>query len=192
MEDDNELLLEALNEINSLPRQHASFYNWKDKGIKEAGVIEEFLDPDNHCGRHWFTSTFYLETDDPPDAWVVDSDGGRTALEVVELVNEKAIEAQIKKDSLRCREEAIRWKDLAYFERRLNDEISKKDKKCEKLFASGRKVQLLLHSDELFLLAYYRHHLNQGLELADSRFDRVWLLLSYDSKTRKHPLLELT
>ena len=190
MEDDNEVLLEALIENLCIPRQHASFYNWKDKGVKESGIIDEFLDPDNHCGSHSFTR-FELERDDPPDAWVIDSDGGRSALEVVELVNEKAIEAQIKKDSQTYREEAARWKDLAYFERRLNDEISKKDKKCEKLFANGRKVQLLLHSDEIFVLAFYRHHLNQGVELAASRFDRVWLLLSYDPKTGKYPLVEL-
>ena len=32
MEDDNELLLEALNEVNRLQRQHASIFNWGCKG----------------------------------------------------------------------------------------------------------------------------------------------------------------
>ena len=191
MEDDNEILLEALNEINQLPRQHASFYNWPDKKTKEAGIVDDFLDPNHHCGMHSFTC-FELEENDPPDAWVFDSSGGRTALEIVELVNEKAIRAQIKGDLTKYWVETLRWRELGYFKCRVNEIVSEKDKKCGHLFAEGAAVQLLLHSDETYVLTYCHKHLKQGLELTFGRFERVWLLLSYDPKIKKCPLMELT
>ncbi len=193
MEDDNELLLEALNEVNRLQRQHASIFNWGCKAVKEAGITDEFLNPEVHCGRHSFTSFEPLKHgEDPPDAWVFGSNGNRTALEIAELVNQSTIEAQINGDELKYRDGSVRWADLAYFKRHVNEIVSTKDAKCGRLFSKGVAVQLLLHSDETYLLASYRDHLNQELNLTCNRFERVWLLLSYDPKIKKCPLMELT
>ena len=75
---------EVIRTRNSLPRTHASIYDWHDKGTKEAGLVEEFLDPRNHKGQHGFTS-FEIPEKDPPDAVVLSSDGKRVQLELVEL-----------------------------------------------------------------------------------------------------------
>ena len=191
MEDDNEILLEALNEINRLERQHAGYFNWPNKKEKEAGITNEFLNSGLHCGRHSFTC-FELEENDPPDAWVFDSSGGRAALEIVELVSQSAIEAHKNGDMEKYRKEFTRWRELGYFKCRVNEIVSEKDKKCGHLFAEGAAVQLLLHSDETYVLTYCHKHLKQGLELTSSRFERVWLLLSYDPKIKKCPLMKLT
>ena len=90
------------------------------------------------------------------------------------------------------RKEFTRWRELGYFKCRVNEIVSEKDKKCGHLFAEGAAVQLLLHSDETYVLTYCHKHLKQGLELTSSRFERVWLLLSYDPKIKKCPLMKLT
>ena len=191
MEDDNEILLEALNEINRLERQHAGYFNWPNKKEKEAGITNEFLNSGLHCGRHSFTC-FELEENDPPDAWVFDSSGGRAALEIVELVSQSAIEAHKNGDMEKYRKEFTRWRELGYFKCRVNEIVSEKDKKCGHLFSEGVPVQLLLHSDETYLLAYYRDHFKQGLALTICRFERVWLLMSPYETPKKRRLVELT
>ena len=181
-----------------MQRKHASFFNWSDKQTKEAGIVDEFLDPENHGGKHSFTC-FELECSDPPDAWVFDSSNQRTALEIRELVNKGAITAQINHNHEGGLErarvyatEAEKWSDLTYFVDQVNEAISEKDKKCVKLFADGHAVQLLFHSDEMYLTAgTCSQHIASGPAIEIKRFQRVWLLFGYDPKT-KNPLLEVT
>ena len=63
-----------------LPRQHASSYNWHDKQQKEKGIVQIFLE---HRGEAHSFIDFEMtaEGKDPPDAWVFESEGERTALE---------------------------------------------------------------------------------------------------------------
>ena len=84
--------------------------------------------------------------------------------------------------------ECERWADPLYFAVHLNALIETKDKKCEKLFDSGTEVQLLLHSDEMYLEAYYKSHLSSRMSVRTQRFSRVWLLLSYSAGTQSYPL----
>ena len=94
MREKNTELLGAIREGARLLRTHASFFNWKDKKVKESGLVEEFLDPQNHRAQHDFCA-FDVPAQDPPDAVLIDTGARRTALEVAELVNKDAIRAQI-------------------------------------------------------------------------------------------------
>ena len=173
-----------------LPRQHASSYNWHDKQQKEKGIVQTFLE---HRGETHSFIDFEMtaEGKDPPDAWVFESEGERTALEITELVNQSAIDAQIHGQQ-RYSAEQEKWSDPEYFQENVNKCVTEKDKKCEKLFADGRAVQLLLHSDEMYVEAFYSEHLDSGFKLTGTRFQTVWLLLSYDSFKKTKPLVRLT
>ena len=52
----NELLY-TIEKLRRLKRQHASFYEWSEKQTKESGIVDEFLDPNNHiCIAHQLSS----------------------------------------------------------------------------------------------------------------------------------------
>ncbi len=183
--------------LASLPRRHASHNHSHDKEAKEAGIVDDFLDPKNHKGQHIFQS-FIISKKDPPDAILFDYQKENTLLEITELVNKDAIIAQIahtkentkasaKKYSLECE----RWADVKYFEHKLNELISTKDKKCADLFDTGKEVQLLIHTDEPYLETYYNEHFSSDLTIVKSRFSRIWLLLSYSSELQYSLLLEV-
>ena len=167
---------EVLGEMKKdrLPRQHASYYNWHDKQQKEKGIVQDFLE---HRGEAHFFTEFEMtaEGKDPPDAWIFEK---RTALEITELVNQSAIDAQIH-CSTTYNEEQEKWSDSEYFQDNVNKCVTKKDKKCGKLFANGHTVHLLLHSDEMYVDAFYCQHLASGFKLTGTRFQEVWLLLGY-------------
>lgn len=183
-------ITDRLKRASRLRRKHASYYDWPDKAVKEGGIVRCFLDPDNHRGQHSFTCGRLPEPGrDPPDAWVCSPGNRETALEVIELVVENAITAQIDGDRHSQESEEARWSHPTYFEDQVNDRIRTKDDKCDKLFAR-HPVQLLLHSDETCVAECYRDHL-QSVEIDARRFDRVWLLLSYDPTTENCPLAEL-
>lgn len=190
-------LLDAIREGATLPRTHASFFNWKNKGVKESGLVDEFLDPHNHCGQHDFRA-FDVPAQDPPDTVLIDANGKKTALEVAELVNEDAIRAQIEHAKANIlataraySRECEKWAAPIYLAECLNALIEIKNQKCDKLFDSGTEVQLLLHSDEMYLEACYKSHLSLGMRVRTRRFSRVWLLLSYSPQTQSCPLIEI-
>lgn len=57
-------LLHTIQNLRRLKRQHASFYDWPEKQIKESGIVDEFLDPNNHKGIHDYVS-FSIPDNDP-------------------------------------------------------------------------------------------------------------------------------
>ena len=48
MRNDAREMLPMLEQFSRLPSEHASHFNWSDKQTKEAGVVDEFLKPENH------------------------------------------------------------------------------------------------------------------------------------------------
>ena len=177
-------------------RRHAAHFDWFDKPIKEAGIVESFLDPKNHKGKHSY-SRFKMESKDPPDAWLFDSNNSKIALEITELVNEDAITAQIKHEctgglttARDYGDKSERWSDRTYLKGRVTNTVLQKDQKCDELFAGGQTVELLLHSDEPYLIDNLEKIATPDFRVG-SRFRRVWLLLSYDPRTESYPLVEL-
>jgi len=49
----------------------------------------------------------------------------------------------------------------------------------------NNNVQLLLHTDELWLEATYKKHFNSGIIIQRHRFNTVWLMLSYSTADPK-------
>jgi hypothetical protein len=175
--------------FESLPRKHASFYNWHDRNEKEEGIMEYFMDPRNHKGIHNYVK-FDIPNSDPPDAIVFTEDGDEVSLEIMELVNKEAINAQINIKPnyyLECE----KWSDLKYFESELNNRIEIKQKKCLRLFEQGKEVHLLFHTDEGWLEAYCENHLAQGIKINSHDFRKIWLMLSYDSKINSCKIIQL-
>ena len=182
-------LLHRIQHLRKLPRRHASFYDWPDTKIKESGIVDEFLDPTNHKGIHNYVS-FSMPDNDPPDAIIYKNDNEEAQLEITELVNQVAIELQIKNDSkYAC--ESIKWIDRSYFEKKLNEIIQIKNEKCKYLFKQKSNVQLLLHTDEMWLETYYKKHFEAGVTIQSHSFTNVWLMLSYSANTKSHQIIQV-
>lgn len=182
-------ILSEIRKFTRLPRQHASFYNRHDKGIKESGIVGYFLDKKNHKNIHQFVS-FNVPKQDPPDAWLIDKEQNQTALEITELVNQNAIDAQIN-NLPEYWAECEKWADLNYFESELNDRILDKQKKCSALFEQEVSVHLLLHTDEVWLKSCYEEHLRNGATICQNSFSIIWLLLSYSPLAQSSPVIKL-
>ncbi len=182
-------VLGEMRRFINLPRQHASYFNWHDRQQKEKDIVQYFLE---HQGEAHFFTEFEMtpEGEDPPDAWVCASEGERTALEITELVNQSAIHAQVRCSTTYSKERE-KWSNSQYFQDKVNRCVTEKDEKCKKLFADGHTVHLLLHSDEMYVDAFYSQHLASGFKLIGTRFQSVWLLLSYTPGKGK-PLVRLT
>lgn len=186
---DHRDMLTEIRKLIALPRQHASYFNWHDKPQKEKGIVQDFL---KYWKIHSFTDLeMTADGADPPDAWVFDSVGERTALEITELVNQSAIDAQIRSNRT-YNEEREKWSDFEYFQDSVNKRVMEKDNKCDKIFSDGHTAHLLLHSDEDYIDAFYRKHLASGFQLTGTRFQMVWLLLGYNPYKKTTPLVRLT
>ena len=184
----NELLNKIVN-IRRLKRRHASFFDWPDTKTKEAGILDEFLDPNNHKGIHDYVS-FSMPENDPPDAIIYKSNNEEAQLEITELVNQKAIELQIKNDPLYF-SESQEWIDRSYFENQLNESVQIKNKKCAALFNKTNDVQLLLHTDEMWLEANYKKHFEAGITIQKHSFTNIWLMLSYSTNTKTYQIINV-
>lgn len=183
-------ILEIIEKLLYLKRKHATFQEYPIKRIKECGIVDDFLNPENHLGIHNFVE-FGIPESDPPDALLYDKNGEEVSLEVTELVNEIAIKAQIHNLPTYW-EESTKWIDLGYFEERLNNRIQIKDEKCSNLFDQNKTVQLLLHTDELWIESCYKRHFESGVKLTQHRFSKIWLLLSYSTQTKSCPIIEIS
>lgn len=185
----NRDILEEVKRYAVMKRKHASFFNWHDKRIKESGIVGDFLEPKNHNGIHDYIS-FNIPEADPPDALVYRGDGSEVPLEIMELVNESAIDAQIH-DKPTYSAECEKWDDIRYFESELNDRIQTKNDKCLKLFNQGKEVQLLLHSDEAWVEASCERHFEKGINIKEHNFSAVWLMLSYSPKKESCTIIQV-
>ncbi len=182
-------IVEEFRKYFRLKRTHASHFNWHDKKAKEAGIIDDFLNPLNHKGIHEFVS-FTVPEQGPPDAIVFDHSNNEVYLELTELVNEKAIKAQIQNKN-NYWEEAERWAQIEYFENQINAAVKIKAKKCSELFKSEREVHLLFHSDEMWIESTYKKYLRAGLNIEENEFKKIWLILSYSADSKSYPVVEI-
>ncbi len=185
----NNEILQSVEKYHSLKRKHASFYDWPDKQIKEAGIVDIFLDPENHKGAHDYVS-FSIPSSDPPDAVIYKENEEESLLEITELVNQNAIESQIKGESAYS-SECQKWLELDYFQKQLNERIQTKNKKCTALFSEKTNVQLLLFTDEMWLESIYEEHFNTGVSIESHDFSDVWLMLSYSPSTKTYLIIQL-
>jgi hypothetical protein len=182
-------IMKEFEKNSGLPRKHAAFFNWYDKKVKESGIVDEFLDERNHQGAYPFTS-FSVPENDPPDVLLYDNNKNVTALEITELVNQKAIEAQIL-NKAKYVSESMKWADPSYFGAQINEKIQIKQQKCLNLFESKTPVHLLFYTDELWLESCLEDHLNNEITIIQNSFSIIWLMLSYSTHTQSCPIIKL-
>jgi hypothetical protein len=165
-------------------KEYAPFFEWFDKGQKELGVVEELIESLNATKRtHLHTPQLYRP--DPPDCVCENALGERVAIEVSEVVCERAAE-------LTAQGHAVyrRWNDgeLATHIARL---LRAKDAKT---FNGGPYAEIVtcLFTDEPAISGEYA-----SSQLKDPQFGVFkqltsgFLLLSYDQATKSYPVVPL-
>lgn len=70
-------------------RRYASFFEWYDKGTKELGVAETLVEALTQAGESGLHSPIEFSPD-PPDCVCQDANGDLVAIEVAEVVCERA------------------------------------------------------------------------------------------------------
>jgi len=165
-------------------KEYAPFFEWFDKGHKELGVVEELIESLNATKRaHLRTPQLYRP--DPPDCVCENASGGCVAIEVSEVVCERA--AQL---TAQGHEVYRHWNEgeLATHVARL---LSAKD---GKVFNGGPYAEIIvcLFTDEPAISSEYA-----SSQLQDAPFGGFkqltsgFLLLSYDPATKSYPVVPL-
>ncbi|WP_148059345.1 hypothetical protein [Sinobacterium caligoides] len=182
-------LIDNLNKNDSLRRKHASFWNFHNKAAKERGLFAEvypyFCDVFGEKIEAWG-----LCEQDPPDIVVSLSNGRLKGVEITELVNERAIDAQLHNPS-RYIEELFRFR---YREAvvKLHEILVEKERKLKAVQDSYDGLSLLIHTDEL-LIDSDRFSVEGARVFArgSSVFDGVYLLFSYEPEKERCPIIRL-
>ena len=192
MTEDQELveeLLKSLSKNDKLSRKHASFWNFYKKASKELGLFSEIFDRFKEDFSEniveWGLCDF-----DPPDIYVKLSDGSVKGVEITELVNEKAIKAQISGDP-EYHEELFRFDNEAAI-LKLRNILAEKEKKLSNRFCDYSGLSLLIHTDEFLLKS--EQFIDKGNEIfpnGSDVFERVYLLFSYEPDKQHSPLVRL-
>lgn len=176
----NGMLVEILK-AQALPRKHASFFNWHDKEIKELDIttyLAKFLS--DHEGLK--IKTLKASEIDPPDCLLI-GENFTIAVEVVELVDKAAIEAQIKERLLYPDQEP--WSQVRLMGE-INRLIKVKDntKSKDLLKSSYNRYALLIHTDEPELnYDSFEKLFNPTSLLKTDLLTEVYILFSY------HPVI---
>lgn len=185
----SEIILESLRKNDDLRRKHASFWNFHKKTSKELGLFSELF----RRFQRDFGGTILewgLCDDDPPDIFARLSDGSLKGVEITELVNEKAIHAQIKKTE-DYGHELFRF-DYEESVKKLRQILAEKEKKLTAKSSSYNGLSLLIHTDE-FLLQSDQFAGKEGKIFpgGSELFEGVYLVFSYEPQKQKCPVLRL-
>ena len=166
-------------------RKYASFFEWIDKEGKELGVGEELLKELNSSGTLQL-SNLKTCTPDPPDLTCENQLGELIAIEITEIVCEKAVrENQKGKDVFRV-----------WHPGELQDEITNSLRRKDKVSLNGgpyKKLFVCLFTDEMMLT-----HEVVSKELARTSFGPfsqitdAFLLFSYQPSTQSYPVIRLS
>ena len=177
-----------MKKTRDLPRRHASFFNSHNKESKEIFICSEsikYLESEKGAS---FDKLYLGE--DPPDCVVV-SGSEEIAIEVVELVDQEAIEKQIKFNL--AYPEQREWTTTRFMEH-LNKLIQAKDnpENIEILKKKYQRYIALIHTDEPELRTeeFERLFNPVGLE-ATNLVSEAYLLFSYDPRVNKCPVKRL-
>ncbi|HZM44661.1 MAG TPA: hypothetical protein VFC14_07500 [Burkholderiales bacterium] len=182
-------IIESLRRNDGLRRKHASFWNFHKKSSKELGLFSERF--------HKFESDYRsniigwaLCEKDPPDVFANLADGRKIGIEITELVNEAAIDAQIRKPDEYSEELFQFGFDEASEEiRRI---VREKEEKLFPAMSDYDELALLIHTDEFLLKSDQFAPGVAAYILDNSRvFESVYLLFSYEPDKQQCPLVKL-
>lgn len=184
-----EKMLTEIKKSQALPRKHANFFNWHDKQTKELEIA-------TYLARHLtdqegiVITTLKASDSDPPDCLLLTEDS-TIAVEIVELVDDAAIEMQIKQKLLYPEQEAWTTERLMS---NLNKIIGKKDNPHSKnhLIQKYPRYILLIHTDEPELSFIEFGNLFQREKLLNTvLISEVYVLFSYHPDMGTCPVRQL-
>jgi len=165
-------------------KTYASFFEWHDRGQKELGVVEELVIALNRSTKLALREAREFSPD-PPDCVCLDAAGESVAIEVAEVVCEKA--ARLYAQGSHVDRHWSPGELATHVSRELTDKDSK-------VFHGGpyRSIVACLFTDEPALTVEQAER-----ELADSTFGpfsqltEAYLLFSYRPATQSYPVIEL-
>ena len=174
-----------LEATDRLRRKHASFWNFARKGPKEMGVFTEAM---GRIEKDLAApiSAWNPVLQDPPDIELI-SGAERIGVEITELVNPRAVKAQLDQN-LSYERELLRYgPDQA--KTRIAEIVKEKEAKIRPVISTYDALALLIHTDEPMLdsemLADHR------LTPASAVYRWVYLLFSYEPSKNECPLVRL-
>ena len=186
---DKELLKQEIEKLNKLSRNHASFYNWHDKEIKEISIATDFF---VQLEKVSDDRLLHIENaEDPPDIKVTTQSHEVIGIELTELVNEKAIGYQIKEDP-RYVNELLNW-DKEKFIAEVEYIINKKNVLCENFPSGYDRNVLLIFTDEPRLESKtIKGYIENKVWSRENAFDEIYILTGYEPKESSAVLIKLT
>jgi hypothetical protein len=178
-----EQILADLKRTDNLKRRHASFWNFVRKGPKEMGVFTEAMYRIERDMCEPITS-WSIPVQDPPDI-VVNFGAKKIGVEIAELVNYKALHAQLHEPERYGAELVQYGEDIA--KTKLNEIISEKEEKLLPVVNQYDAIFLLVHTDEPALSSDQFRNWRVNLSLSILR--RIYLLFSYEPAYGECPLV---
>jgi hypothetical protein len=179
---------ERLVEVIKRMRPYASFWEWPDKGIKEHGIIKDFIDALSRSGVLPYK---YVEAHnpDPPDFKAIDSSGRSIGIELTELVSEAAICENIKAKGDQNKYVYKDWSPedfvSAVQERLAIKGFKKYNGACD-------EIHVVIFTDEPTLThTEYEQLLEAHTFKVSNQIRRAYVLFSYDPGPKTYPIVEL-
>lgn len=189
MENDlKELIKVSLERLKKLKRKHANSFDWYDKPGKELGITNDFIVQIEKLENITFSN--YGLGDDPPDIVLERDDGTKVGMEITELVNQKAIEKDIKRDPTYV-EEYLSW-DREKTINNISSIIQKKDNLCDRVAMLYEEIILLIHTDEPRLDSdTLKSYIRDTDWPTTKSVKKVYILVAYEPAKKGHTLMRL-
>ncbi|HDY7535883.1 TPA: hypothetical protein RQJ67_004514 [Vibrio vulnificus] len=184
-----EVVKDYLIKRKAMVRKHADFFEAPNKTTKELLVTQYLFQMLEVDTNEHLVNMFLAQ--DPPDVAVVTSSGKKVGVEVTELVNEKAIDYDIKGERLKYLKEILSW-NADSITKKLQHIITTKAQKCKKLPEEFDELILLIFTDEPRLNVSIIEKFIKDAKFSDiEAFQSVYILTSYDPKKQGKGLLEI-
>lgn len=178
-------IIKDLQATDRLRRKHASFWNFHRKGPKEFGVFTEALRRiESDYGAK--IESWAACNPDPPDI-TFQTANVRIGVEITELVNELALNAQLH-DPAAYSMELLRY-GVSEAKSQLKEIVIEKEKKVKSVAQNFNSLVLLLHTDEPMISS--DHFLDYHLPVPSNIFERIYLLFSHDPAKSGCPIVRL-
>jgi hypothetical protein len=183
-----EVFREEIDKLRKLKRNHASYFNWHDKEVQEKGIGMDFFQKLEESSDEYLLKIESAE--DPPDVKITTSEGRELGVEITELVDQAAIECEIKGDPRYC-ERAISWNKENTIDL-LEAMIVRKDGKCEKAKDRYESLVLLIFTDEPRLESDTLKEYLHGHKWPETKYiDEAYILTGYEPRYGTKCLIRL-
>ena len=185
---DMEVFQEEIEKLRKLKRNHASFFNWHDQEVQEKGIGMDFFQKLEESSDEYLLNIESAE--DPPDVKITTSEGRELGVEITELVDQTAIEYEIKGDPRYC-ERVVSWNKENTIDL-LEAIIIRKDGKCEKVKEKYETLVLLIFTDEPRLESdTLKEYLQGHTWPATTYIDEAYILTGYEPRHGTKCLIRL-